>query len=209
MSPILVTVTGGIGTGKTTVVRSFQNDNEIRTIEESIDKWKMIHSTNLLEECTKYNRRCMEFQLQILNNVNRLFFEEYGKATEKQIILTDRGNEDPHKIFIPAMLKSNRIDIVQAEILTESSTFMSQQLLPKYYIYLKSSPQKCMERICKRGRYEENEIERSYIEMLCSLYENWLLPLDNSFCIDVDNLSIKQVYAECKQILDEIKYIEN
>ena len=209
MSPIFVTITGCVGTGKTTLLRSFSDKSDIATIEESIDKWKMIHSTNLLEEYTKYNRRCMEFQLQIITNVNRLFFEEYGKAKENQIILTDRGNEDPHNIFIPAMLRSNRIDIVQAQILTEASKFMSQQLLPKYYIYLKSSPQTCIDRICKRGRYEENGIERSYIEMLCSLYENWLLPLDNSFCIDVDNLSIKQVYDECKQILDEIKYIEN
>ena len=206
MYPILVTITGSIGAGKTTLLKSVSKNENIVCVEEEIDKWKVVQSTNLLEEYTKYKRRCMEFQLHIIKNINQLFVDVIHRTKGKQIILTDRGNEDPHKVFIPAMLQCEKIDNIQAEILTQTSIFMSDKYIPQYYIYLKSSPEKCIERISRRGRHEEFEMDMNYIKLLCSLYDNWLLPLDNSFCIDVDNLTKQQVVMKCMEILNEIKY---
>ena len=203
MCPILVTITGPIGAGKTTLLHSFSGNENVLCLEEAIDLWKMVQSTNLLEECTKYNRRCMEFQIHLITCINRSM--NNVKDTLNEIILTDRGNEDPHRVFIPAMLYSNKIDTLQAEILSDASLTMSCGNKPQYYIYLRSSPQKCLERISARGRFEENEITENYIEMICSLYDQWLGSAENSFTIDVDNLTREQVYGKCLTVLNRIK----
>jgi len=52
------------------------------------------------------------------------------------------------------------------------------QLIPDGIIYLKASPEISIERINKRGRNEENTINKEYIQKISNLHDKWLLNED-------------------------------
>ena len=75
------------------------------------------------------------------------------------------------------------------------------------YIYLRSEPEKCLQRINKRGRYAEKNVKLEYIQNLHELHEqNYKLALDNNMniiVIDVENKGISEI---CNEILSSELY---
>jgi deoxyadenosine/deoxycytidine kinase len=73
------------------------------------------------------------------------------------------------------------------------------------YIYLKSNPENCLDRIKKRGRNCEKDIESSYIEHLHNLHEStYNDALNNNInviCIDVENKTVAQIAAEIYNLI--------
>ena len=51
---------------------------------------------------------------------------------------------------------------------------------PEGYIYIKTSPETCYERIKKRNRTEESNIPLEYLNNLNDKHEKWLLSNDNN-----------------------------
>jgi deoxycitidine kinase len=78
---------------------------------------------------------------------------------------------------------------------------------PNGYIYLRSEPEKCLQRINKRGRYAEKNVKLEYIQKLHELHEqNYKSALDNKMniiVIDVENKGISEI---CNEILSSELY---
>ena len=54
------------------------------------------------------------------------------------------------------------------------------------YIYLRASPETCIECIKKRGRIEEESIGLDYLKKLNEYHDKWLLNLDNVIILDCE-----------------------
>ena len=67
---------------------------------------------------------------------------------------------------------------------------------PDVFIYLKASPEKCLERIYKRQRSEERNVPFEYIEKLYTKHEDWLIKK-----IDlIENISkVPVLVLDCEQ----------
>ena len=79
----------------------------------------------------------------------------------------------------------------------------SQQCMiwkPNGYIYLRSDPDKCLQRINKRGRLAEKNITLEYIQQLHELHEKNYKEAQSSnmniIAIDVENKSISDICSE-------------
>lgn len=51
------------------------------------------------------------------------------------------------------------------------------------FIYLRTSPERCLERMKKRGRFEEKGISLDYLKKIHDLHEKWLKN-ENAIVID-------------------------
>jgi deoxyadenosine/deoxycytidine kinase len=71
---------------------------------------------------------------------------------------------------------------------------------PNGYIYLRSDPEKCLQRIIKRGRFAEKNMQLEYIQSIHDLHEkNYKAALEakmNIIVIDVENKSIGDICGE-------------
>jgi deoxyadenosine/deoxycytidine kinase len=81
---------------------------------------------------------------------------------------------------------------------------------PAFYIYLRSNPEKCINRIQKRHRQSEDQISLDYITKLHDLHENaylWAMAQGVPVvCIDVETKSIEQLGEEVYLALKAVGY---
>ena len=55
---------------------------------------------------------------------------------------------------------------------------------PEKIIYIKTSPEICLERIAQRSRGEEADIPIEYLRHIDRMHEEWLSKLDNVIVVD-------------------------
>lgn len=103
------------------------------------------------------------------------------------------------------MMKHKLINSTEYEVLKEWFNFIETKLKVKtdIIIYLKTSPEKAMERVLSRGREEEKNITLQYLQEIHQFHENWLSKEnDNQTNIitlngDLDLIQIKGEYDKC------------
>ena len=80
--------------------------------------------------------------------------------------------------------------------------------MSNYYIYIRSSPNKCLERILNRGRTNELSISLEYLQKIHDLHEETYKKALNDglniICIDIEDKTIEEI---AKQIIYHIKYL--
>ena len=89
-----------------------------------------------------------------------------------------------------------------------NNNFINKLLNKKiYYIYLRSDPKICLERINKRSRSEEVNIKIEYLDKLHDLHEKWLNKKeDNILILDNDDDYLKDEKI-LKLKIDKVKKI--
>jgi deoxyadenosine/deoxycytidine kinase len=74
-----------------------------------------------------------------------------------------------------------------------------------FYIYLRSSPKKCLERIKTRGRENEINIDEDYLMSIHDLHEEAYLQLletnKNVILIDIENKTIEEIIKEIVSLI--------
>ena len=115
-------------------------------------------------------------------------------------IVMERSPYFQSSVFVPANLQQRRLTTQEYHMLQEMYTRVARVWAPRGYIYLRSDPKKCMERIRKRGRASEAHITENYIQSLHVLHEQAYfqavtmgLPV---ICIDVEGKEVPQIAAE-------------
>lgn len=72
-------------------------------------------------------------------------------------------------------------------------------------VYIKTSPETARDRIQKRQRDEEKNVDEYYLELLHNLYEKWIDSLDTSKTIVVTingNLDEKEIEKEYRMVMN-------
>jgi deoxyadenosine/deoxycytidine kinase len=193
---IHVAIEGNIGAGKTTLAHQLVNycdqydSVKFELFEEPVSEWKCFgqQQTNLLnlmyENPTKYS---FDFQLAaLLTKCEQLY--NYTKST-KTNILVERTIEAQTMVFVPHLKLNNHLTDCQYEILIRIMNFQIKMnnLKPDLYIYLRTTPEIAKQRIKKRGRMEEKDINIEYLQELHDKYEKWFEnPAENIIIINGD-----------------------
>ena len=186
-------IEANIGAGKTTFINKlekyFENNKDIVCLREPVDEWinlKDSEGNNILNYFYKDTKRwSYTFQMnafmtriQSINNKckNEINFIERSIYTDRNcfaLLCKENGSIND----IEWGLYQNWFDWLNDKFNVEASG----------YIYIKTSPETCYERIKKRDRKEESDIPLEYLKQLDCKHEEWMnkeMKKDNVLIID-------------------------
>lgn len=162
----LFIIEGNIGAGKSTLLnlleKSFQN---VYAIYEPVDKWKNIGGANLLGDFYSTPER-WGFTFELYSMFSKIKILRDAMLSDAEIIIMERSILSDH-VFQNVSYNLEKIDLKELAILEEIRAFFFQDM-PKIdgIIYLNTKPVECLQRIKRRKRNEEQNIDINYLIQL-------------------------------------------
>ena len=175
--PFTVLIEGNIGSGKTTFLKHFSKFNNIEVITEPVEKWTNVKGSNLLQKMYEDPER-WAFIFQTYVQLTML--QQHTENNDKQIKIMERSLYSARYCFVENLFESGRIQKSEYTVLVEWFEFLTTRvnevdLGVDLIVYLRTSPEKAMERIQSRSRGEESLIPMIQVKNLHDLYEKWLI----------------------------------
>ena len=175
--PFTVLIEGNIGSGKTTFLKHFSKFSNIEVITEPVEKWTNVKGSNLLQKMYEDPER-WAFLFQTYVQLTML--QQHTENNDKQIKIMERSLYSARYCFIENLFKSGKIQESEYTVLVEWFEFLTTRvnevdLGVDLIVYLRTSPEKAMERIQSRSRGEESLIPMIQVKNLHDLYEKWLI----------------------------------
>lgn len=180
----IISIEGNIGSGKSTLVRDLQlyfknkeiKDDKVIFLQEPVDVWNTIYDEkgNTILENFYRDQEKYGFSFQMMAYISRLSkIRETIKKYPNTIIITERSLYTDKYVFAKMLYDNEKIDEINYKIyLKWFNDFIDE--LPKHeFIYIKTNPDMCLERIKKRNRSGEN-IELEYL-INCDNYHDKML----------------------------------
>ena len=129
-------------------------------------------------------------------------------------MFVERSIYSSYHVFVKNTYEENRLNKIEFDILTKYFHFFTNQPnnnnndqeaesrnIPLKLIYIKSTPDTCLERIKQRNRVSEQTIQLDYLIKLNNKYEDWILKLDKSNLIVLDgNLGKEKVFQQIDKL---------
>lgn len=159
----IVTISGNIGSGKSTVLRELQSHG-YNCIQEPIDKWYPWLQL-FYKEPSKY---ALGFQMQILKEFYKILIKENHENT----IIMERGMADSIFVFSKNLLLTGILSESEYKLIYEYYTIFNVKK-SDVYIYIKTPPNICMERLKLRNRECEQSLPLEYIKQINELYNQY------------------------------------
>lgn len=211
----IISIDGNIGSGKSTLLeilkKEFAQNEDVIFLREPVDIWESIvdeNGTNIIEKFyedqTKY-----AFSFQLIAYISRLaLLKEALEQNPDKIIITERSLFTDKYVFAKMLYDSEKIEPINYRIYLQFfDTFVKDYGVDKI-LYIKTDPEKCSERILKRGRSGEQNIPLDYL-IECDTYHNEMIDhadLKNAIKIVIDgNIDIVENTTECMERIEKIK----
>lgn len=190
----IITISGNIGTGKTTLLKNISKElSNVYTFDENAEENLYLADYFANMEKWAYHSRIAFLQQKLSNYLSIETLDVY-----KYFIL-DRGF-DELQLFANHL---NRIGILNdrdyKSYMCLANTVSSLAKPSDLIIYLYCNPKTSLERILNRGNLYEQNINLEYIELLFDAYENWIVNYKNVVRINTDeNYDIQYIIENIK-----------
>jgi deoxyadenosine/deoxycytidine kinase len=192
----IYTIDGNIGCGKTSVLNYLHKYKNIQIDLEPVEKWKPFLDNIYLSKTGYFN-----FQIKVW--LDRAWIQD---KDNKSIILMERSPFFIRNTFNKNDYNNNNINEDEYKVLNEMYDKTDTIWKSNLYIYLRSSPSKCLERINYRGRYNEINITLDYLKNIHDLHEEtYKYGLENNLNIIVIDVNNKTIHEIAEEILTFIK----
>ena len=178
-----VYIEGNIGTGKTTLL-SLINSNkssynilrDSSIIYEPVDEWIRLKDSDGCNILDKFygNQSRWSFTFQINSFLSRRASIE---TCTSNIKIIERSVYSDKNCFAKNCYNNGNMTELEYKIYNRWFDWLSntkEDKEPQKFIYLKTSPEICYDRILKRNREEESGITIEYLEQIHNLHEEWL-----------------------------------
>ena len=219
-SHIIVSIEGNIGSGKSTLLDNlrihYQDNFNVVFLKEPVDEWDKIKDENDETILKKFygDQEKYSFPFQMMAYVSRIkaLRDTLKNLNNKRvIIITERSLYTDKMVFAKMLYDSKKIEHVNYLIYLNWFDTFSEEFPVHKIIYVKTSPEKCYERILKRSRTGEENIPLEYLES-CSDYHDNMLNKDSIDCVCNNQLVLDgniDIYKNKKQIKEWIDQIDN
>ena len=185
----IITIDGNIGCYKTSILNYFHKNYKLAIDLEPVDNW-----TDYLGNL--YNTPNSSYDFQIKVWIDRCWIQE--KTTTA--VLMERSPNFIKNVFVRKAYEDKTISEKEYENIISLHKTTDDLWKPNGYIYLRSDPDKCLQRINKRGRLAEKNITLEYIQNIHDLHEKNYKEAQSSnmniIAIDVENKSISDICSE-------------
>uniref|UniRef100_A0A6C0KYF8 Deoxynucleoside kinase domain-containing protein n=1 Tax=viral metagenome TaxID=1070528 RepID=A0A6C0KYF8_9ZZZZ len=179
--PIIISIDGNIGAGKTTLFKLLKDKFTVRQnfifLEEPVSVWQSIQdeSGRSLLELFYEDSSSWGFSFQIAAFISRLaILQETLRNNPNAIIITERSLNTDRYVFAKMLYEQNKINSIDYQIyLKWFDTFTKDYPVSKL-IYVKTDPVVCYKRIKERARQGENIIPLEYLESCHGYHENMI-----------------------------------
>jgi deoxyguanosine kinase len=183
--PVLISIEGNIGSGKSTLFRSLQARHpEWHFVEEPVDSWLQLKNekgVSLLQLFYADKRRwSYTFQNTALltraeNLKNAVAAWEAAGCPGSNIFVTERCILTDANVFAASLEREGMLDGLEMTLYKKWFAMVAADILmPVGFIYVRATPKICDERIHGRGREGEERIPIAYLEDLDIAHECWL-----------------------------------
>lgn len=191
----IYTIDGNIGSGKSSILNYLHKYKNIQIDLEPINKWKSFLDSIYINKTGYFN-----FQIKVW--LDRAWIQE---KDNKSIIFMERSPYFIRNTFNENDYINNNINEDEYNVINEMYDKTDKIWNSNKYIYLRSNPDKCLERIKLRGRENEANINISYITAIHNLHEEALIKLCETtsiIIIDIENKSIEEIVEELLGIIE-------
>ena len=219
----IVSIEGNIGSGKSTLLSNlrqhYENNSNIVFLKEPVDEWEKIKDENGETILKKFyaDQEKYSFPFQMMAYVSRLkvlrdTLKTIKTDTEDKniIIITERSLYTDKMVFAKMLYDSKKIEHVNYQIYLNWFDTFSDEFPVNKVVYVKTSPDKCYQRIVKRSRTGEENIPLEYLTS-CSIYHDNMLDKENQDCVCLNQLILDgnvDIYENENQVNEWINEIE-
>ena len=199
--PLFVNVAGNIGAGKSSLSQLLGEHFKWKPYIESVDDNPYI--SDFYADMSRWS-----FHLQIYFLANR--FKRHKEIVElSESVIQDRSIYEDAEIFARNLYDIGKM--TERDYTNYVSLFrvmMEYLKPPNLMIYLRANVDTLMKQISNRGRDFEQGIQRSYLEQLNKLYEDWIdrYKLGPLLIIESDDLDFVNNPVDLNYILARVKY---
>ena len=220
----IVSIEGNIGSGKSTLLSNlrehYKNSSNVVFLKEPVDEWEKITDENGETILKKFysDQEKYSFPFQMMAYVSRLKVLRdtlktiKNTSTDKKIIIiTERSLYTDKMVFAKMLYDSKKIEHVNYQIYLNWFDTFSEEFPVNKVVYVKTTPEKCYQRIGKRSRNGEENIPLDYLTN-CSVYHDNMLDKYNEECVCLDQHILDgniDIYENKNQIKNWINEIDN
>lgn len=170
-------VEGNIGAGKSTFLKIVDKGLPVHVVYEPHTQWQNVGGTeNILDKFYKDPRR-WAYSFQTYAFVTRVVEQEkhaylYPNSTH----VLERSVFSDRYCFAKNAFETGSMNTLEWKLYQEWFSWLVDGYTrkPDGFIYLKTDPEVCYERLLKRNRHEEAGVPLDYIKQLHDKHESWL-----------------------------------
>jgi deoxyadenosine/deoxycytidine kinase len=190
MHPILISIEGDIGAGKTTLIDKLKQQNpEWHFIDEPVGTWQGLKTedgTNLLElfykdkerySYTFQNCALLSRALNIKKTIDqwKVLCDINPEESLNNVFVTERCLETDFFVFAQMLRDDGLMNLVEWDLYKMWYSYIKEQSYPLCgIVYVATPPSVCQERIHIRGRKGEEAIPIEYLNNLDVYQKRWL-----------------------------------
>ena len=205
---MLISIEGNIGSGKSTLVEYLKSLGTYIFVDEPVNEWLTIKDkdgSNALE-CFYKDKKENAFCFQILAYITRLkkLMDKLKNNPANVIIITERSIETDRNVFAKMLYEDGFISSIEWETYNYWFDTFKDVSKVDLIIYIKTSSEKCLERINKRNRIEENNIKLDYLEKCNNYHDDWLKMLNENIITIDGHKSVDDIRNEVIEIINNI-----
>lgn len=197
---MIFTLDANIGAGKSSVLTYLHNAYRIPIDLEPVAKWQPY-----LENMYHNKKGAFEFQVRVW--LDRCWIQQRPNMAP---IIMERSPYFQSSVFLPTNIDYGNITIQEYQMLQEMYHKSMTMWTPHAYIYLRSDPEKCHERVAKRARPSEEVISIDYLKKLHDYHERaYMIAASQGtpiICIHVEGKTVKEIGDEVLQALTVMGY---
>lgn len=186
MPPLIVSIDGNIGSGKSTIVRylklhfanycgSKSTDCNICFLQEPVSIWETIcdeSGKSIIEHFYENNER-YSFAFQMMAYISRLSVLKKALSKNYDIIVTERSIYTDKNVFAKGLFDAKKMSLIEYNIYSKWFDEFSDILNKIKYVYIRTSPEICDLRVKRRNRQGEI-IPLKYLQDCHHYHDIWL-----------------------------------
>jgi deoxyadenosine/deoxycytidine kinase len=201
-----VAVEGLIGAGKTEFLKHFDS-NQVTILPEPLELWQNFKDINFLQLLYKNPEKYFAlFQTYCFCTK----IEQHAKVeSDKPLKIMERSIFSSMYCFIENYHhKNSKSTLLTYEVLSSMFKQLTKIMAPLFHvdliIYLRLSPETALERVKKRNRPEEKNVDLDFLKHLSLLHDEWLLGGKN-FTAPVIVLDVDKDFEYIREPIEAVK----
>jgi deoxyadenosine/deoxycytidine kinase len=174
-------IEGNIGCGKSTMLSLLRNEKDVEVIEEPVHVWKDIkeekedgQGENILGLFYKNPSRYAYLFQTIVFKTRMMALEP---KQEKPIRFSERSIWTDKNIFSKSCFEMGHMSSIEKSAYDVWFDWLERKITrkPDGIIYLRATPEVCLDRVRQRHREEESSVSLDYLTVIHDKHEKWLM----------------------------------
>ncbi len=172
-----IIVEGNIGAGKSTFLRLLQDTFAAHFVFEPHEQWQNVGGHNILDAFyTQKERWAYTFQSYAF--ITRMRADAQGAQNSNHSVhILERSVYSDRYCFAKSCFEMKAMTPLEWNLYQEWFAWLveAQQYRPDGFIYLRTDPKTCYQRMAKRNRSEESAVTLDYLTEIHQKHEDWLI----------------------------------